>query len=170
MRSHRIWNTVNASSYSRPASKSFGGEFVARVNVGSSASYSDELAKVEARELPLNGTDWSLFVLYVDGEQIKRKAFNNKTRDFLALDLHTPALAQIEAYERGEAVRSDGPLVTLAKGGTAERTVAASDLNVPDLWNIAAAVDDSVSKKAGDMVRECWHLAHDLLRHVRGES
>ena len=54
-------------------------------------------------------------------------------------------------------------MVTLAKGGTAEREVAARDLQVPDLWNIA----HQLPERQRDAVLETWHLAHDLLSHIR---
>lgn len=85
MRSHRVWNNIHADNYA--TSKSFGGEFRQSINVGSSASYSNHFADLEVRETDMYGTDWSLFVLYLDGAQVKRAAFNNKTKQYLPVAL-----------------------------------------------------------------------------------
>ncbi len=52
--------------------------------------------------------------------------------------------------------------VTINKGGTAEKTVEAESLTIHNLWNISFQLPD----KQGEMVREVWHLAHDLKRHI----
>ena len=58
--------------------------------------------------------------------------------------------------------------ITLAKGGTAERVVDIKELQVPDLWHIGMELKDGCTGPcAGDRVLECWHLCHDLLRHIR---
>jgi hypothetical protein len=49
--------------------------------------------------------------------------------------------------------------ITLAKGGTAERSVPLGDIRIPDLLHIANSLNDP----SRDAVLECWHLAHDLL-------
>lgn len=57
--------------------------------------------------------------------------------------------------------------VTLSKGGSAERTVAAIDIQVPDLWHIAMHLKREGAESQGEKVLECWHLCHDLLRHIQ---
>ena len=98
-RSHRVWNDIRADNYANPQSKSFGGEFTQRIAVGSSASYSNPFATVEVREIKIQGTDWSTFVLYVDGLQIKRAVFNNKTKVYQEIALDTVVLTVIEVLE-----------------------------------------------------------------------
>ena len=83
MRSHRVWNDIYADNYANPNSKSFGGEFRQHVYVGSSATHSNHFADLEVREVPINGTNWTMFILYLDGEQVKRGAFNNKTKAYI---------------------------------------------------------------------------------------
>ena len=102
MRSHRVWNEVHSNAYQ--GTKSFGGEFRQSVYVGSSASYSNHLADIECREIPLRGTDWTMFILYLDGEQVKRGAFNNKTKVYLSCPMNEQPIADeltafIENYE-----------------------------------------------------------------------
>lgn len=67
--------------------------------------------------------------------------------------------------------------VTLNKGGTAEKVIDLSGHNIPDLWHIADFVEDEAVKLGNkalkiqaDKIRECWHLAHDLKRHILEES
>ncbi len=66
---------------------------------------------------------------------------------------------------------SDDTMITRSKGGTAERQLRAVEIAVPDLWHIA------MSLRAGDKdtprseaVLECWHLAHDLLKHIKEQD
>lgn len=54
--------------------------------------------------------------------------------------------------------------ITRSKGGMAEREVPVSELKVPDLWKIALKYPEG---EVRDAILECWHLAHDLLRHVQ---
>jgi len=68
--------------------------------------------------------------------------------------------------------------ITLSKGGTEERTVEARDITVPDLWHVAMFLKDYAKttpnplmlQKAADEILETWHLAHDLLRHIKEEG
>jgi len=55
--------------------------------------------------------------------------------------------------------------ITLNKGGLNERTVALESLIIPDLWHIAASRKDEEERKK---ILECWHLAHDLKKHLLG--
>jgi len=98
MRSHRIWNEVHADNYT--AGKSFGGEFRQLIAVGSSASYSNPFAAIEVREVALDSSmpDWSLFILYMDGEQMKRAAFNNKTKEYKPMGVSENAYEIIGEY------------------------------------------------------------------------
>lgn len=56
--------------------------------------------------------------------------------------------------------------ITRSKGGTAERTVDSAAIQIPDLWHIAEWLDDNGKEWHGKQIREAWHLAHDLLRHI----
>ena len=63
-----------------------------------------------------------------------------------------------------------GDTITRAKGGTEEREVPVDEIEIPDLWHISLYLDERTGTgNPGPMVRECWHLCHDLLRHIRGE-
>ena len=53
-----------------------------------------------------------------------------------------------------------------AKGGTDEREVFVDDISVPDLWHIAMALPGDLETGQQAYVLECWHLCHDLLRHI----
>jgi len=59
-------------------------------------------------------------------------------------------------------------MVTLCKGGTGERTVSADEIYIDDLWHIAENLDDANSPVSAKKVRDTWHLAHDLLKHIQG--
>ncbi len=81
-RSHRVWSDVYADNYS--TGKSFGGEFSQHIAVGSSAKHSNAFADISVNERSLGSDypDWSVFILVVDGVQIKRAVFNNKTKAY----------------------------------------------------------------------------------------
>ncbi len=55
--------------------------------------------------------------------------------------------------------------VLLNKGGTDEHFADIEALDVPDLWPIAERI--GVKTPDGQAVIDCWHLCHDLLRHVK---
>jgi len=71
-----------------------------------------------------------------------------------------------------------------APRGEARRVVKVSDVEIPDLWHVAAHLDNDAKDdeahnrmtraaalhKAADDVREVWHLAHDLLENVRTDG
>ena len=62
--------------------------------------------------------------------------------------------------------------ITLAKGGTSERTIDISRVEIPDLWHVAMHLKgskDPVDVRRAEMILECWHLAHDLKRHIQEE-
>ena len=56
-------------------------------------------------------------------------------------------------------------IITLSKGGTAERQVKLSHLEIPDLWHLAQSLPNPHRR----VILECWNIAHDLKRHI-GES
>jgi hypothetical protein len=58
--------------------------------------------------------------------------------------------------------------ITRAPGGTAERTVQAGEITIPDLWHIAMRLRDQGQHLNSDAVLEAWHLCHDLLKHITG--
>ena len=64
--------------------------------------------------------------------------------------------------------------VTLAKGGTEERVVRAGDIIIPDLWHIAEALIKTGQVADGpgcaDSILQCWHLCHDLKRHITDQG
>ena len=52
--------------------------------------------------------------------------------------------------------------VTLSKGGTAEQTVDAASIDIPDLWFITQRLDEADQ----DVILKVWHIAHDLKQHI----
>jgi|TARA_B110000263_G_scaffold249899_1_gene269135 hypothetical protein len=67
-------------------------------------------------------------------------------------------------------------MFTRSKGGTAEREELISQIEVPDLWHLIQAMKQgtTISKKEGQRlvasIEECWHLAHDMKRHMQDTS
>jgi len=74
-------------------------------------------------------------------------------------------------------------LITRSKGGTGERKVELSEVQIPDLWHVAMAFDSASQtgklqfapkycRYWHDQILECWHLCHDLQRELleRGEK
>lgn len=63
--------------------------------------------------------------------------------------------------------------ITLSKGGTAERKITMSQLQIPDLWGLTQNIrQNSKIEQAGlcaDKILECWHLAHDLKNHIESQ-
>ena len=55
--------------------------------------------------------------------------------------------------------------VTLHKGGLSECTVDARTIQIPDLWHIA----NRLREDEREAVLKTWHLAHNLLDHIKGE-
>lgn len=54
-------------------------------------------------------------------------------------------------------------MITLGKGGMAEKTVDINHVEIPDLWHIAM----SLPKAQQAMVLSCWYLAHDMKRELQ---
>ena len=83
-----------------------------------------------------------------------------------------------EGYnEEGEREELADPTFTRSKGGTAEREEPINGITVPDLWHLAQALKDgkltrnkTILAKAAEEVLECWHLAHDMKRHLQSNS
>jgi len=64
--------------------------------------------------------------------------------------------------------------VTLFKGGTKEKTLPISQVEIPDLWHIAEAIrtNGRIGGKAGreraaDMILDCWHICGALKEHIQ---
>ena len=84
-----------------------------------------------------------------------------------------------EALEIMEPIQTAGkaePTFTRAKGGTAEREEIISQIQVPDLWKIAELFQGKSNtiymskanrEAVADAVLECWHLAHDMRKHLQ---
>jgi len=84
-----------------------------------------------------------------------------------------------EALEIMETIQNAGkaePTFTRSKGGTAEREEIISQIQVPDLWHMISHVRDGVTlvpayrTQIADAMLECWHLAHDMKRHLQSNS
>lgn len=60
--------------------------------------------------------------------------------------------------------------VTLFKGGTKEKTVKISEVQIPNLWHIAQAIRENGKVQDGpgcaELILECWHIAGALKRHI----
>lgn len=77
-------------------------------------------------------------------------------------------LSQMQVSILGQEKGGGEMKVTLSKGGTKERQLDINHIRIPDLWHIAMAVGDNpcFTKLHQDEILECWHLAHDLKRHI----
>lgn len=60
----------------------------------------------------------------------------------------------------------EATMVTLNKGGTGERTLAVSAIQIHDLWHVAMRLQDAGDKEGSEQVLEVWLLAHDLKKHI----
>jgi len=86
-------------------------------------------------------------------------------------------IAEVEASvnAKGKAVfTKENATFTRAKGGTAECEERINGITVPNLWHLAQALKDgnltrnkANLAKAAEEVLECWHLAHDMKRHIQ---
>lgn len=58
--------------------------------------------------------------------------------------------------------------ITLSKGGSLEREIEPTKIQIPDLWQIAMLPElegyrmGTKGQTAKEMILECWHLAHDM--------
>ena len=57
--------------------------------------------------------------------------------------------------------------ITRAKGGELERDVDINDVQIPDLWHMAMWLKENKMVLWAEMALECWHLCHDLRRHIQ---
>lgn len=71
--------------------------------------------------------------------------------------MNTKTKAEVAPAQSGQ------PFITLHKGGTKEKTIPLSQLDIPDLWHIAQAEMDLHCRES---ILRCWHYAHDLKRTV----
>ena len=71
------------------------------------------------------------------------------------------------------------PTFTRSKGGTAEREEIISQIQVPDLWKIAEIFQGKSNtmymskanrEAVADAILECWHLAHDMRKHLQSNG
>lgn len=67
--------------------------------------------------------------------------------------------------------------ITFSKGGTKERKVKVSDIQIPDLWHIAIYLKEiarrpghSVLAEHADSILEVWHMAHDMKKALQSKS
>ena len=71
-----------------------------------------------------------------------------------------PSVAEeLEVGYRARCFAARKDTITLSKGGTNERTVKVSSIDIPDLWHIANDLQNVYSRQA---ILDVWHLAHDL--------
>jgi len=89
------------------------------------------------------------------------------------------ALEIMETIQTAQTAGKAEPTFTRSKGGTAEREEIISQIQVPDLWKIAELFQDKANaiylptaarKAAADAILECWHLAHDMKRHLQSNG
>jgi len=59
---------------------------------------------------------------------------------------------------------SERTKITFHKGGTAEYTLPVNHVVIPDLWHIAQSQSEPYATKA---ILEVWHMAHNLLNHIK---
>ena len=88
-------------------------------------------------------------------------------------------IAEVEALvnaKAGEIFAKENATFTRSKGGTAEREEIISQIQVPDLWKIAEIFQGKSNtvymskanrEAVADAILECWHLAHDMRKHLQ---
>ncbi len=54
--------------------------------------------------------------------------------------------------------------ITMHKGGTGEKEIKISALQVPDLWHVA----QHQGERYKALILDCWHLAHAMKDHLQG--
>jgi hypothetical protein len=78
------------------------------------------------------------------------------------------------------------PTITLSPRGAARREVLLTDIQIPDMWHLASVLSqldqhckhirkcpiapinrDGWFKRDAQMILETWHLAYDLLDHLK---
>jgi hypothetical protein len=70
---------------------------------------------------------------------------------------------------KGDQIMANDTKITRAKGGTAERVEQLSHIQLPDLWHLALELPGEMfdADTPQGAVLEVWHLAHDLIEHIR---
>lgn len=58
--------------------------------------------------------------------------------------------------------------IILAANGKARREMAIEDIEVPDCWPIYECLKKEDCHGFAEKVLETWHLAHDLVKHLKG--
>jgi hypothetical protein len=56
-----------------------------------------------------------------------------------------------------------------APKGSLRQEVDLDSVKVPDLWFLFEELHGKGDVETAEMVRECWHLAHDLLLNLKGD-
>ena len=91
-------------------------------------------------------------------------------------------IAEVEALvnaKAGEIFAKENATFTRAKGGTAECEEIISQIRVPDLWKVTELFQGKSNtfymskanrEAVADAILECWHLAHDLRKHLQSNS
>ena len=91
-------------------------------------------------------------------------------------------IAEVEALvnaKAGEIFAKENATFTRSKGGTAEREEIISQIQVPDLWKIAEIFQGKSNtvymskanrEAVADAILECWHLAHDMRKHLQANG
>ena len=91
-------------------------------------------------------------------------------------------IAEVEALVNAKAKEifaKAEPTFTRSKGGTAEREEIISQIQVPDLWKIAEIFQGKSNnmymskanrEAVADAILECWHLAHDMKKHLQSNG
>ncbi len=64
--------------------------------------------------------------------------------------------------------------VTMAKGGSDEKTLPIEEIQIADLWHCAMTLQEGkagrgkqAQKALAEQILSVWHLAHDLKRHIQ---
>lgn len=61
-------------------------------------------------------------------------------------------------------------MVTLSRGGSKKTTKPIKDIDVPNLWHVAATIRarGTIANPGAcaDLILECWNRAHDFKRHI----
>lgn len=80
-RSYNIWNEINSCAYA--SAKSYGIKDHSEIIsfYGSSATHSKKLGVIRYTRRNLFG-NWYSYAILLDGKVIKRRYFNNKTKEF----------------------------------------------------------------------------------------
>ena len=89
------------------------------------------------------------------------------------------ALEIMETIQTAQTAGKAEPTFTRSKGGTAEREEIISQIQVPDLWKIAEVFQGKSNtiymskanrEAVADAILECWHLAHDMRKHLQANG